>query len=209
MTAEATDYFSNHRRKLRFPWSLYHRPIIRELEAALGRTSGESVLNIGSGPFLELRTLPASGKRFTLCDIDERAVALARRLHGAAVSATDVVSAGAPLPYASSTFDAVISMDVIEHVPDPSPWVSEALRVLRPRGLLFLTTPNYASVSLRAIEATVLEAVARSEGWSRRDLHPTKLDGGKLRALLGEAGLRKASIKEVAFGWVLTARGWK
>jgi SAM-dependent methyltransferase len=209
MTAEATDYFSNHRRKLRFPWSLYHRPIVRELDAALDRAAGTRVLNIGSGPFLEMRELALRGKRFTLCDIDERAVELARTLHGAAVETADVVSPGAPLPYPSAAFDAVVSMDVIEHVARPSPWIGEALRVLRPGGLLFLTTPNYASVSLRAIEGTVLEAVARSEGWSRRELHPTKLDRDKLRVLLGAAGLRRAVVKEVAFGWALSAYGFK
>jgi len=29
------DYFSNHRLKLRFPWRLYHAPIVAALERAL------------------------------------------------------------------------------------------------------------------------------------------------------------------------------
>jgi len=36
------------------------------------------VLNLGSGPFFELESLADSGRRFTVCDIDPRAVELAR-----------------------------------------------------------------------------------------------------------------------------------
>jgi len=209
MSIESVDYFSNHRHKLKFPWSLYHRPIVRELDAALSEARGPRVLNIGSGPFLERAELACAGKRFTLCDIDTRAVELARRLHGDALERVDVLAPRSPLPYAAGTFDAVVSMDVIEHVSDPLPWLREAVRVLAPGGLLFVTTPNYASPSLRVIENTVLEAVARSQGFSRRGLHPTKLDALKLRNLLIKAGVNRAAVKTISHGWVLAAYGSK
>ena len=82
---EEVDYFSNHQLKLRFPWRLYHGPIVRELGTALERTRGKDVLNLGSGPFLELSALPRQAKRFTLCDIDPRALSLAQRIHGGAL----------------------------------------------------------------------------------------------------------------------------
>jgi 2-polyprenyl-3-methyl-5-hydroxy-6-metoxy-1,4-benzoquinol methylase len=206
---ESVDYFSNHRLKLRFPWSLYHRPIVRELARALAEVPGPRVLNVGSGPFLELEELEAAGKRFTLCDIDARAVSEAARLHGDAIDGSDVIASSGALPYGEGRFHAVVSMDVIEHVVDPLPWVREALRVLEPDGLLFLTTPNYGSASLAAIEATALELVARVQGFSRKDLHPTKLDAAKLGALLRDAGLKRVHIEPIALGWVLAARAWK
>jgi SAM-dependent methyltransferase len=204
--SEAVDYFSNHRVKLRFPWRLYHAPIVRELQTALSSTVGPDVLNLGSGPFFELSELPAHHeKRFTLCDIDPRALSLAKEMHGPALAGADTVSSGAPLPYADARFDAVISMDVVEHLRDPRPWLREALRVLKPGGVLFLTTPNYASYSLRALEGTVLELIARRQGFSRRALHPSKLDSAKLSALLDGAGARSALIKRISFGWALAA----
>lgn len=202
---EAVDYFSNHRLKLRFPWRLYHAPIVRELETALALTPGLDVLNLGSGPFLELSELPKQKKRFTLCDIDPRALSLAQRIHGSALVAADTVAADAPLPYPDAYFDAVVSMDVVEHVPDPLPWVENALRVLKPGGLLFLTTPNYASYSLRALESSVLELIARKQGFSRKHLHPSKLDPKKLSQLLTRAGAKEAKIKPISFGWALAA----
>lgn len=206
---ESVDYFSNHRLKLRFPWSLYHRPIVSELSSALSASVGPEVLNLGSGPFFELSTLPNLHKRFTLCDIDPRALSVAREIHGAALAGTDTLTPGAPLPYPTAHFDAVVSMDVIEHLVDPLPWLSDALRVLKPGGLLFLTTPNYASRSLRAIENTALEAIARAQGFSRKELHPSKLDAPSLRSLLARAGSQNAVIKEISFGWVLAAFAWR
>jgi SAM-dependent methyltransferase len=206
---ESVDYFSNHRFKLRFPWRLYHQPIVRELTSALSASVGSEVLNLGSGPFFELSTLPNLYKRFTLCDIDPRALSLAREIHGSALAGTDVLTPGAPLPYPSAHFDAVVSMDVIEHLVDPLPWLEDALRVLKPGGLLFLTTPNYASRSLRAIENTALEAIARAQGFSRKELHPSKLDTASLLSFLARAGAKNAVTKEIAFGWVLAAYAWR
>jgi len=209
MMGEAVDYFSNHRLKLRFPWRLYHQPIVSELSNALSASVGSEVLNLGSGPFFELSVLPPLQKRFTLCDIDPRALGVAREIHGTALAGTDVLTPGAPLPYADGHFDAVVSMDVVEHLVDPVPWLEQALRVLKPGGLLFLTTPNYASRSLRVIENTSLEAIARAQGFSRKELHPSKLDKPSLLSLLARAGAKNAVTKELAFGWVLAAYAWR
>jgi SAM-dependent methyltransferase len=202
---EAVDYFANHRYKTRFPWRLYHGPIIDRLRIVMRRTPGNQVLNIGSGPCFELAELGATEKNLTLCDIDPRAIELARALHGERVRQYDVTAPDAPLPYADSTFDLVVSMDVIEHVLDPEPWLGEALRVLRPSGTLFLTTPNYSSWTLRLLESTALELIARTQGFSRRLLHPSKMTPARLASLLDGAGCGRTEISVIAFGWVLTS----
>jgi SAM-dependent methyltransferase len=203
---DKVDYFSNHALKLRFPWRLYHGPIVGELRHALASTEGHDVLNLGSGPFFELAELAGHGKRFTLCDVDRRALEVASQLHGKALAGVDQVTPGSPLPYVDSRFDAVISMEVIEHVVDPLPWLKEVLRVLRPGGTLFLTTPNYASLTLKALERTVLEVIARAQGFSRDALHPTKLDAAKLSNLLQRVHARNIQTRQISWGWVLAAR---
>ncbi len=202
---EPVDYFANHAYKLRFPWTLYHGPIVDFLKIEVARTPGLEVLNIGSGPFLELERLPRDRRRYTICDIDERAIRLARELHGDRIKAADVLRPGEPLPYADNAFDLVVSMDVIEHVAPPEPWAREALRVLRPGGRLFITTPNYGSVSLRVIEQTVLEGIARKNGFSRSALHPTKFDRRRLEKLLVGLGARGVQVRTIGSGWVLAA----
>lgn len=46
------------------------------------------------------------------------------------------------LPFESATFDAVFYHHVIEHVSDPGRSLAELARVLRPRGLIYVGTPN-------------------------------------------------------------------
>jgi SAM-dependent methyltransferase len=203
---EAVDYFGNHRHKLRFPWSLYHRPIVSSLTAALGASPGPEVLNVGAGPFFELSVVDARARRITVCDIDERAVELAKRTHGSALAGADAIVPGQPLPYPDARFDLVVAMDVIEHLPEPLPWLRELVRVTRPGGHLFLTTPNYASKSLVAIENTALELVARTQGFSRDGLHPSKLDPDSFRELFLKAGASRVEIELLSFGWVLAGR---
>jgi SAM-dependent methyltransferase len=46
------------------------------------------------------------------------------------------------LPFAERSFDAVLLLAVIEHVPSHQAALSDARRVLRPGGVLLVTTPN-------------------------------------------------------------------
>ena len=209
--SEPVDYFKNHEHKLRFPWSLYHGPIVAALGAALGSSLGPDVLNVGSGPFFELREIDATNRRITICDIDERAIEAAQRLHGDKIARADVIGPGAPLPYADDSFDLVVSMDVIEHLPEEglSPWLRELLRVIRPGGLVFLTTPNYASKGLVFLEQTALELIARRQGFSRKELHPSKLTPARLHGLLEGTGFTRIDLAPISFGWVLAAHARK
>ena len=46
------------------------------------------------------------------------------------------------VPFAAGSFDAVLSVHSLEHVPDPASVVEEAARVLRPGGVAMFVTPN-------------------------------------------------------------------
>ena len=77
--------------------------------------------------------------------------------------------------------------------------------MLKPGGTLYLTTPNYSSLSLRVLENTALEAVARFQGFSRKHIHPTKMTPDRLRNVLVEAGCSSLRIEPISLGWVLAA----
>ncbi len=202
---ESVDYFSNHALKLKFPWKLYHAPIIDALRMEVARTPGLDVLNVGSGPFFELDRLPRDARRYSICDIDERALDVARALHGPRLHGARLVTSPDRLPYDDRSFDLVAAMEVIEHLPDARQWLREIVRVTRPNGRVFITTPNYGFSTLGVIERTALEAVARFQGFTRKDLHPNKMTARSLEVALEEAGLTDVSVRTIAFDWVLVA----
>ena len=53
----------------------------------------------------------------------------------------DVWGDGNRLPFVDESFDTVLSVEVLEHVPDPDRMVAEFARVLRPEGRALVTVP--------------------------------------------------------------------
>ena len=56
-------------------------------------------------------------------------------------SLVDIQAIGTEIPFKNATFDVVICTEVMEHVAEPKQLLSEIRRVLRPDGILILTTP--------------------------------------------------------------------
>ena len=53
----------------------------------------------------------------------------------------DVWGDGGALPFAAGSFDTLLALEVLEHVPDPGALVLEFARVLRPGGTLLVSVP--------------------------------------------------------------------
>ncbi len=77
------------------------------------------------------------------------------------------------LPYRDGVFDAVTCLDVIEHVLDPRHLLRELARVLRPRGILVLTTPNIRAYGfiLTLIRGRFPRTSGDPEGYDGGHLH--------------------------------------
>jgi ubiquinone/menaquinone biosynthesis C-methylase UbiE len=56
-----------------------------------------------------------------------------------------VVSEGETLPFPDASFDIVYSSNAIEHCQDPAKVLREAIRVLKPGGILHAEAPNFTS----------------------------------------------------------------
>ena len=54
----------------------------------------------------------------------------------------DVLGTALCLPFRDSIFDAVLCSEVLEHVPEPADLLRQVYRVLKPGGVLLLTTPQ-------------------------------------------------------------------
>jgi SAM-dependent methyltransferase len=55
----------------------------------------------------------------------------------------------APLPFADGAFDALVCIDGIEHLERPFDFVRECRRVVRPGGVLLVSTPNISALRSR------------------------------------------------------------
>ena len=53
------------------------------------------------------------------------------------------------LPFPNDSFDAVVSIDGVEHLQQPCHFIRECNRILRPGGVLIVTAPNISSVRSR------------------------------------------------------------
>lgn len=76
----------------------------------------------------------------------EKGVELAQE-NGVIASRLDIDSD--VFPFEDGSFDAIFAGEIIEHLFDPDHLLDEIYRVLRPGGILVLTTPNLASIHNR------------------------------------------------------------
>ncbi len=85
-------------------------------------------------------------------------------------------------------FDAVVAIEIIEHVENPFSFAREAAKLLKAGGLLFLTTPNVEAVSSRLIFLYTGRLKHFSAWETVRPAHITPIFRWKLEMLLAEAG---------------------
>jgi ubiquinone/menaquinone biosynthesis C-methylase UbiE len=70
-----------------------------------------------------------------------------------------IVDASAKLPFADASFDAIICIDAINHLPDRKQVLTEWTRILRPGGRLLFTDPITVTGALSAAEIAVRSSI--------------------------------------------------
>lgn len=113
-------------------------------EFASPLVAGRTVLEVGCGEGYGTDLLARTARHVLGIDYDALTAAHA---HAAYPTARFVRANLAALPVPSASVDVVATLQVIEHVWNHSEFVRECLRVLRPGGLLLVTTPNRLTFS--------------------------------------------------------------
>jgi 2-polyprenyl-6-hydroxyphenyl methylase/3-demethylubiquinone-9 3-methyltransferase len=122
---------------------------------------GKAVLDLGCAGGFMAEALAARGAHVTGIDPAEGAIAAARahaRAQGLRIGYD--VGLGEALPYDSASFDAVVCVDVLEHVADLHRVLAEVARTLHPGGLFLFDTINRNPLA-RLATITVAEDLLR------------------------------------------------
>jgi 2-polyprenyl-6-hydroxyphenyl methylase/3-demethylubiquinone-9 3-methyltransferase len=149
---------------------------------------GKQVLDLGCAGGFMAEALADRGAIVTGLDPAGEAIAAARA-HAAQTGRAIRydVGVGEALPYPDTTFDAVVCVDVLEHVQDLSRVMAEVTRVLRPDGLFLFDTINRNPLA-RLATITVAEDILRllPKGTHDPDMF---IKPQELRAAMTQAGL--------------------
>jgi SAM-dependent methyltransferase len=145
---------------------------------------GRDVLEAGFGEGYGADLLAGVAQQVTGVDYDESAVAHVRARYPRVHALQGNLAA---LPLADATVDVVVNFQVIEHLWDQSQFVAECLRVLRPGGLLLMSTPNRITFT-------------PGSDVPLNPFHTRELNAAELTELLTDGGFRLESMSGVFHG---------
>jgi 2-polyprenyl-6-hydroxyphenyl methylase/3-demethylubiquinone-9 3-methyltransferase len=122
---------------------------------------GKDVLDLGCAGGFIAEALAERGAHVTGIDPASDAIDAARdHARAGKLRIAYDVGVGEALPYDDASFDAVVCVDVLEHVADLNRVLSEVARTMRPGGLLLFDTINRNPLA-RLASITIAEDVLR------------------------------------------------
>jgi SAM-dependent methyltransferase len=162
-------------------WFRRHEVVYQRLAALC---AGRDVLEAGCGEGYGADLIADVARRVTAVDYDEAAVDHVR----ARYPRVEVMRANlAELPLPDASVDVVVNFQVIEHLWDQGQFVAECARVLRPSGLLMVSTPNRITFS-------------PGRDTPINPFHTRELDARELTELLVAAGFAGVAVSGLFHG---------
>jgi SAM-dependent methyltransferase len=167
-------------------WFRRHEVVYRRL---LDLCAGRDVLEAGCGEGYGADLIASVARQVVAVDYDEATVA-----HVQARYPRVTMLAGnlAALPLPDASVDVVVNFQVIEHLWDQPQFVAECARVLRPGGLLLMSTPN--RITFTPGRDTPINP-----------FHTRELNAAELAELLTDGGFDMRSMSGVFHGAGLVA----
>ena len=161
--------------------------------AALAAVPGERVLDVGCGPgFYCAELLTAVGEEGSVTGVDSSPamLALAARRCAGHDNVELLEGEALALPVEDASFDAALSVQVLEYVAEPEAALAEIRRALRPGGRVLVWDIDWSTLSVHSEDPARSERVLRAwdEHLAHRSLPRT------LGPLLGSAGFEDVTM---------------
>ena len=153
------------------------------------------LLDVGCATGAFMQVAKSRGWSAAGIDISPAAAKAAREVTGDEVHTGTLESCR----FHSGSFDGVTAWEVLEHVSRPRAFVAEVFRILRPGGVVALSTPNWRSRWER-----------RAQDDNRRPpYHLTYWSEGPAVRLLSDAGFVNVATREKPLAWAEEVGRWK
>jgi 2-polyprenyl-3-methyl-5-hydroxy-6-metoxy-1,4-benzoquinol methylase len=124
----------------------YDQPWQALARTHVGAVRGLKVIEIGCGRGGFAKYLVEQGADLVAADFSEKAVEISRRRLAGSPTCEVLMADIQDIPFPPETFDVVISLETLEHVPDPDRALTELVRVAKVGGRVVVTAPNYLSL---------------------------------------------------------------
>jgi 2-polyprenyl-3-methyl-5-hydroxy-6-metoxy-1,4-benzoquinol methylase len=158
----------------------YLRTAKSQVSLVRKHASGGSLLDIGCAQGFFLFTASQAGYKIKGIEISQDAAEYARREFGLDVEP----KAFEELRFPENHFDVVTLWQVLEHVPYPLSVLEEVHRILKPDGLVVVSTPNIEGLPSRLL---------RKKWWDIKRLHVNQFSTRTLMDILRNAEFKNIS----------------
>ncbi len=147
------------------------------------------LLDIGCGFGWGTNSLSSVSKKIIGIDVSEDALRVAKARYKDPIF---IKSNAVKLPFRDQSIDAVIALEIIEHIENQKAFMSEVLRVLKQHATLILSTPNKRNLIARVANLFGVEV-------QKNPYHTREFDYKSLVAFLSSYGLEIIDV----FGFYL------
>ncbi len=114
---------------------------IGRYQAGVDILRDKTVLDIACGSGYGTKLIATVAKKVYGVDVDRQTIDYAKQ-HFNGTNIEFMIGDGESIPLADKTVDVVVSYETIEHIHNYKQFLNEVKRVLKPNGLLLLSTPN-------------------------------------------------------------------
>lgn len=177
---------------------------------ALRPFEGLRILDIGCGGGLLSEPMARLGASVLGADAAARNIAVAKLHAGQTGLAIDYrVTTAEALAEAGESFDAVLNMEVVEHVPDPQAYLDACASLLRPGGLMITSTinrnPKSYLLAIVGAEHVLRWLPKGTHDWSKF-IAPAELEAMLERARLAPVDARGFVFNPLGWEWRISER---